>query len=205
MRDAAKQLLLAINTSVSKDDRRKNATNAAAELARLVDSGHLFDDFGSRRPVQSTRLDDPTANEVKMQIQINDLQNERSNLLCELRQAAIKKSDRAVRFVGLSAEDIEKLRLYAIRLKEGADFTTNLRADTGAAHQILQGLAKLTETQQENSISIHHLQEEFLHTEHLYAHFDAVRPNCNCQVTCNKTARRDERLWTKKRHRYFRS
>ena len=165
MGDASNQLLLAINTSVSKDHRRQNATDAAAVLATLADSKHKFGEFGGQRHVQKTYLDNSTTREVKMQMQINDLQNERSNLLRELTQAAIKESARAVRFVGLSAENIEKLRMYAIHLKEGTNLTTTLRTDTGTAHQILEGMAHLTESQQENSISIHHLQKEFLHIQ----------------------------------------
>ena len=45
-----------------------------------------------------------------MQIQINDLQNERSHLLRELKQAAIRGSGRAVRFVGLSSEQVPPSR-----------------------------------------------------------------------------------------------
>ena len=121
----------------------------------------VVSDVISPKPSNEQQLVSTSLFTMKMQMQIKDLQNERSHLLRELKQAAIRGSSRAVRFVGLSSEHIEKLRTYAVSLQQGEDFAA-LRTDNGTANQILQGLAHLTKSQQENSTSIYDLQNKFL-------------------------------------------
>mmetsp|Transcript_30678 Transcript_30678/g.94900 ORF Transcript_30678/g.94900 Transcript_30678/m.94900 type:complete len:123 (-) Transcript_30678:905-1273(-) len=101
----------AVDTSISNDVRLKSATAAAARCLDLTED---------TRPHMQFK-----AATVDMQMQIDDLRSDRARLLHTIQGATARTSERAIRFVGLMPEHVEKLRSYAMQLTTSPTHTVS--------------------------------------------------------------------------------
>ena len=135
--------------SVSKQDSAQKTALLVVLCARLAD-----EDSQSEMHYVTKSYDSPikVAN-TQMHLQIDDLQKERMRLLHRLNKASTHIGQRGIRFVGLSPEHLEMVRVYASALPKTLD-PRGAHTRENATHELKHVIETLMAAQKEDAARI---------------------------------------------------